>query len=83
MLGLLSADAVAGLSLVSDVALGFIAFSIGSEFKPVSYTHLDVYKRQPEYEACTQGDDGNAEKNAAEKTGERAQYGRKRAAGRI
>ncbi len=37
----------------------------------------------PEYEACTQGDDGNAEKNAAEKTGERAQYGRKRAAGRI
>ena len=37
----------------------------------------------PEYEACTQGDDGNAEKNAAEKTGERAKYGRKRAAGRI
>lgn len=31
----------------------------------------------------TQGRDGNAEKNAAEKTGERAQYGRKRAAGRI
>ena len=27
--------------------------------------------------------DGNAEKNAAEKTRERAQYGRKRAAGRI
>ena len=44
VLGLLSADAVAGLSLVSDVALGFIAFSIGSEFKlsyfTVSYTHL-------------------------------------------
>lgn len=39
MLGLLSADAVAGLSLVSDVALGFIAFSIGSEFK------LSYFKR--------------------------------------
>ena len=39
VLGLLSADAVAGLSLVSDVALGFIAFSIGSEFK------LSYFKR--------------------------------------
>ncbi len=39
VLGLLSADAVAGLLLVSDVALGFIAFSIGSEFK------LSYFKR--------------------------------------
>ncbi len=36
VLGLLSADAVANLSLVSEIALGFIAFSIGSEFK-ISY----------------------------------------------
>ncbi len=36
VLGLLSADAVTGLSLVSEIALGFIAFSIGSEFK-ISY----------------------------------------------
>lgn len=36
VLGLLSADAVDGLSLVSEIALGFIAFSIGSEFK-ISY----------------------------------------------
>lgn len=39
VLGLLSADAVANLSLVSDVALGFIAFSIGGEFK------LSYFKR--------------------------------------
>lgn len=39
VLGLLSADAVTQLSLVSDVALGFIAFSIGSEFK------LEYFKR--------------------------------------
>ena len=32
-LGFSSHEAVAGLSLVSDVALGFIAFSIGSEFR--------------------------------------------------
>ncbi len=32
-LGFSSGDAVAALSLVSDVALGFIAFSIGSEFR--------------------------------------------------
>lgn len=36
VLGLLPADAVTGLGLVSNVALGFIAFSIGSEFK-ISY----------------------------------------------
>lgn len=36
VLGLLTANAVAGMSLVSDVALGFIAFSIGGEFK-ISY----------------------------------------------
>ncbi len=39
VLGLLSADAVQSLGLVSEVALGFIAFSIGSEFK------LDYFKR--------------------------------------
>ena len=32
-LGFSSADAVAALSLVSEVALGFIAFSIGNEFR--------------------------------------------------
>ncbi len=32
-LGFNSSDAVAALALVSDVALGFIAFSIGSEFR--------------------------------------------------
>ena len=32
-LGFASADAVAALSLVSEVALGFIAFSIGNEFR--------------------------------------------------
>lgn len=32
-LGFSSHEAVAGLSLISDVALGFIAFSIGSEFR--------------------------------------------------
>lgn len=39
VLGLLSANAVQGLALVSEIALGFIAFSIGSEFK------LDYFKR--------------------------------------
>ena len=33
VLGLLSAGAVQSLALVSEIALGFIAFSIGSEFK--------------------------------------------------
>ncbi len=37
--GLISADAIAGLSLVSNVALGFIAFSIGNELK------LSYFKR--------------------------------------
>ena len=32
-LGLVSADAVSSLQLVSEVALGFIAFSIGNEFR--------------------------------------------------
>ena len=32
-LGFVSADAVSSLSLVSEVALGFIAFSIGNEFR--------------------------------------------------
>lgn len=32
-LGFIHADAVAALSLISDVALGFIAFSIGNEFR--------------------------------------------------
>lgn len=32
-LGFASAEAVSGLSLVSEVALGFIAFSIGNEFR--------------------------------------------------
>ncbi len=32
-LGFTSSEAVAGLSLVSEVALGFIAFSIGNEFR--------------------------------------------------
>jgi len=32
-LGFISGEAVAALSLVSDVALGFIAFSIGNEFR--------------------------------------------------
>ena len=32
-LGFASADAVAALSLISEVALGFIAFSIGNEFR--------------------------------------------------
>lgn len=36
VLGLLSAEGVESLGLVSSVALGFIAFSIGSEFK-ISY----------------------------------------------
>lgn len=36
VLGLLSADAVTMLGPISDVALGFIAFTIGSEFK-ISY----------------------------------------------
>lgn len=31
--GILKADMVAGLDVISEVALGFIAFSIGSEFK--------------------------------------------------
>ncbi len=39
VLGLLSADAVQDLALVSEIALGFIAFSIGSEFK------LEYFKR--------------------------------------
>lgn len=39
VLGLLTPEAVSGLSLVSDVALGFIAFSIGGEFK------LSYFKR--------------------------------------
>ncbi len=33
VLGILSEDAVAKMTIISDVALGFIAFSIGSEFK--------------------------------------------------
>ncbi|MEG0910259.1 MAG: cation:proton antiporter [Ruthenibacterium sp.] len=36
VLGLMPVDAVNGLALVSELALGFIAFSIGSEFK-ISY----------------------------------------------
>ena len=32
-LGLVSAEAVSSLQLVSEVALGFIAFSIGNEFR--------------------------------------------------
>lgn len=32
-LGFTSAEAVSGLSIISDVALGFIAFSIGNEFR--------------------------------------------------
>ena len=32
-LGLVSAEAVSSLHLVSEVALGFIAFSIGNEFR--------------------------------------------------
>lgn len=39
VLGLLTPEAVTGLSLVSEVALGFIAFSIGGEFK------LSYFKR--------------------------------------
>lgn len=39
VLGLLSVDTVTNLSLISDVALGFIAFSIGGEFK------LSYFKR--------------------------------------
>lgn len=33
VLGLLSADAVEGLALVSEIALGFIAFSIGPRWE--------------------------------------------------
>ncbi|WP_343253402.1 cation:proton antiporter [Ligaoa zhengdingensis] len=36
ILGLIPADQVAAMSIVSDMALGFIAFSIGTEFK-ISY----------------------------------------------
>ena len=39
VLGLLSEDFLDGISLISDVALGFIAFSIGNEFK------LSYFKR--------------------------------------
>ena len=38
-LGLVSADAVSSLQLVSEVALGFIAFSIGSEFRVSELKH--------------------------------------------
>ena len=38
-LGFASADAVAALSLVSEVALGFIAFSIGNEFRLSELKH--------------------------------------------
>lgn len=36
LLGLIPEDAIGGLSIISSVALGFIAFSIGNEFK-ISY----------------------------------------------
>ena len=39
VLGLVPADALAGMDLLSDLALGFIAFSIGNEFK------LSYFKR--------------------------------------
>lgn len=38
-LGFIHADAVAALSLISDVALGFIAFSIGNEFRLEDLKH--------------------------------------------
>lgn len=38
-LGFIHADAVAALSLISDVALGFIAFSIGNEFRLEELKH--------------------------------------------
>lgn len=38
-LGFISADAVTALSLISEVALGFIAFSIGNEFRLSSLKH--------------------------------------------
>ncbi len=38
-LGFVSMDAVASLALLSDVALGFIAFSIGSEFRLSELRH--------------------------------------------
>ena len=50
-LGFVSEEAVAGLSLVSEVSLAFIAFSIGSEFrleelkKPENRQWLSVFFR--------------------------------------
>ena len=39
-LGFTSLDAVASLSLISEVALGFIAFSIGNEFRVEDLKHI-------------------------------------------
>lgn len=42
VLGLISSETVAGLSIVSNVALGFIAFSIGGEFKLSYFRRVGV-----------------------------------------
>lgn len=42
--GLLSEDFLTTINIISDVALGFIAFSIGNEFK-MSYFSVSVLRR--------------------------------------
>ena len=50
-LGFTSLDAVASLSLISEVALGFIAFSIGNEFRVEDLKHIG---RQAVVVGCVQ-----------------------------
>ena len=47
-LGFNSMESVEALAVISEIALGFIAFSIGSEFKLEELKHIGKHLSQPE-----------------------------------
>ena len=53
-LGLVSAEAVSSLHLVSEVALGFIAFSIGNEFRLSQLKKKSVFQFRIHFKSMSQ-----------------------------